>query len=346
MEDVTKIKRLLIFIVVVLALYVLKILSFIFIPLISAIFLALLFMPLMRWLKKKRVPKAIAVTISTLIMAAVLFGAAQLVRLSTKQIINEQDEFWENADSKLQPVWQSASEMLGIETSASNGENLLQQLMQSEEVSQTVRDNFGSTLGFAQRMVLTILMILFFLILLLAGSLNVQKLMEILIFNQKNSSVKAFREIEHSIVKFIKVKTLTSLLTGLGFGITCYFFGVSFPLFWGLIAFALNYVQMIGSVVVTIALVLFAFIDLHTTGTLLGFALILTGVQLLFGGVLEPILMGQSFLINTITVLVMLMLWGYIWGVAGLILSIPITAMLKIIFEQLPGTRFLSRIMS
>ena len=76
------------------------------------------------------------------------------------------------------------------------------------------------------------------------------------------------------------------------------------------------------------------------------FALILIIVQLAFGSVLEPILMGQSFKINTIAVLVMLMFWGYLWGVPGLVLSIPITVILKTILEQFSGTKLIAKILS
>lgn len=346
MNDIRVIRRILVFMALVLGFYLLKVLSTIFIPLISAIFLALLFMPLMRWLKKKNVPKPAAVGIATFLMISALFISFQLIRLSTKQIVKDQDRFWEKANHRLESVWKPVSELLDIEFSKDSDHSLAQDIMDSQKISNWVYTNFGTTLGFAQRVVVNSLMMLFFLILLLSGSINVQEILGTLIFNRKNSSVKAFKAIEGSVVKFIQVKTITSLLTGLGFGLTCYFFGVSFALFWGLIAFAFNYVQMIGSVVVTIFLILFAFVDLTAPGSLLAFALILVGLQVLFGGVLEPIFMGQSFSINTITVLVMLMLWGYIWGPAGLILSIPITVMLKIIFEQFKSTEVIVKVMS
>ena len=345
MDNTRIIKGLLIFMAVVLSFYLLKILSFIFIPLISAIFLALLFMPLMRWLNRKKVPKWAAVTISALIMLAVLFVTYEIINLSVRQITTSQNEFWEKADKSLTTTWAPITDMLGIQVSANNNESIAKELMDDEKISKWVYERFGSTVGVVQRMLVTILMMLFMLILLLSGSLNVQQIFGTLIFNRRNSSVKAFREIEQSVVKFIEVKTLTSLITGVGFGLTCYFFGVSFALFWGLIAFACNYVQMIGSVVVTAFLALFALIDLNAPGSLLAFALILIGIQVLVGGVLEPIFMGQSFRINTITVLVMLMLWGYIWGVAGLILSIPITVMLKIIFQQFKSTQMIVKVM-
>jgi predicted PurR-regulated permease PerM len=91
--------------------------------------------------------------------------------------------------------------------------------------------------------------------------------------------------IEKDIIRFVKVKFLISLFTGIGFGLACYFFDVSFPIFWGLAAFILNFIQMIGSVVSVVLLALFAFVELDPTGTLLFFVITITGVQVLFGGV-------------------------------------------------------------
>jgi predicted PurR-regulated permease PerM len=93
-------------------------------------------------------------------------------------------------------------------------------------------------------------------------------------------------------------------------------------------------------------LALFAFIELDPTGTLLFFIITITGVQVLFGGVLEPILMGKTFSLNVITILIMLMLWGYIWGIPGLIMSIPITVFIKIVLEQFPRTKMIADLMA
>jgi len=79
---------------------------------------------------------------------------------------------------------------------------------------------------------------------------------------------------------------------------------------------------------------------------LLFFVISITSVQVLFGAILEPIFMGKSFSINIIAVLVMLMFWGFIWGVPGLIMAIPITVFIKIILEQFPRTKIISDLLS
>ncbi|MDG1160243.1 MAG: AI-2E family transporter, partial [Flavobacteriales bacterium] len=148
------------------------------------------------------------------------------------------------------------------------------------------------------------------------------------------------------IIKFVWVKFVISLFTGIGFSLACVAFDVSFPIFWGMFAFLINFVQMVGSIISIVALSIFAIVELDPSGTLLAFVLIITGVQVLMGSILEPIFMGKTFSINVITVLVMLMFWGYLWGVPGLIMSIPITVFLKIVLEHFPKTKSIARLMS
>ena len=153
-------------------------------------------------------------------------------------------------------------------------------------------------------------------------------------------------KIEKDLITFIKVKFLVSLFTGVFTGLACVFFDVSFPIFWGLFAFLINFVQMVGSFISVILLSIFAFVELDPTSTLFFFIITISGVQVLFGAILEPIFMGKSFSINVITVLIMLMLWGFIWGIPGLIMAIPITVFVKIILEQFQETKTIATLLS
>jgi predicted PurR-regulated permease PerM len=190
------------------------------------------------------------------------------------------------------------------------------------------------------------LMTVFFVILLIAESINFQKLLNQTILKLKYSSVKVFMKIESDLIKFIIVKFFISLFTGIGIGLVCFIFGIDFPVLWGLIAFVFNFVQMVGSVVSVVVTALFALVELDPTGTWFIFVLFLIGVQVLLGSIIEPIFMGKSFAINVVTILIMLMFWGFLWGVPGLIMSIPITVFLKIIFEQYPSTRVIASLMA
>ena len=327
---------LLLVIVVPLVFYLLKILSFIFVPLAFSMFIALLFLPLMRWLGKKGVPKYISIFIVILLILLGLGVTVELIHLSSKQIMSTDSVFFTEAEVKIRKLKDSLEDFLGVEL-GKNG-TLLAQVTETK--------NIGSVVGFIGNFLSMTLTTAFFTVLWLAESINVQKLLNATILKRKHTSVKTFFKIENDLIKFIKVKFLVSLGTGVFTGLACVYFDVSFPIFWGLFVFLINFVQMIGSFVSVISLSIFAFVELDPTSTLLFFILAITMCQVVFGAILEPIFMGKSFSINIIAVLVMLMFWGYIWGIPGMIMSIPITVFLKIILEQFPNTKIIAGLLS
>ena len=333
---------LLLVLVIPVVFYLLKILSFIFIPLVFSMFIALLFVPTMRWLGKKKVPKVISLIIVILIIAGFFKIGGILITLSSKEIMAAASNgvFFEIAETKLINLVILIESFFGIER-VSEGNVLLHYFQKSN-----ISDSFGSYINVIGDALSMTLMTMFFVVLWLAESMNFQKILNTTILKDRIASIKVFMKIEKEIIKFIKVKFVISLFTGVGFSLACVFFDVSFPIFWGLFAFAINFVQMIGSIISVILLSLFAFVELDPTGTLLFFIISITAVQVLFGGILEPIFMGKSFSINVITILVMLMFWGYIWGVPGFIMSIPITVFLKIILEQFSSTKVVADLLS
>lgn len=340
MKDTRTTNILLLIIVIPVIFYLLKILSFIFIPLVFSMFIALIFLPLMRWLNKRKVPKPVSILIVILIIAGVLKIGGELIQLSSNEILSTDSVFFENAETKLVGIIVSIEAFFGIERVT--GENVLLHYMQENNML----NSFSLTLDFIGSTLSMTLMTVFFVILLLSESINFQKLLNNTILKQKHSSVKTFMKIEKDIAKFVVVKFLISLFTGIGFSLACFFFDISFPIFWGLFAFVINFVQMVGSVISVMLLSLFAFVEVDSTGTILFFILTITAVQVVMGGVLEPVFMGKTFSINVITVLVMLMLWGFIWGIPGLIMSIPITVFVKIILEQFPKTKVIASLMA
>lgn len=339
MNDIKTTNTLLLIIVIPLVFYLLKILSFIFVPLIFSMFLALLFLPLMRWFSRKKVPKYISIFFIIVIVIGVLKISGQLILLSSKEIMSTDTAFFQKAETKLVTLITSIESFFGVEE-AEEGKSF------SFIDKDYLMANFGTTVDFIGNTLTMMLMTLFFVVLWLAESINVQKLLNTTILKQKHTSVKTFMKIEKDLITFIKVKFLVSLFTGVGISLACIFFDVSFPIFWGLFAFAINFVQMVGSFITVILLALFAFVELDPTSNLFFFILAITGVEVLFGSILEPVFMGKSFSLNVITVLVMLMLWGYIWGVPGLIMAIPLTVFIKIILEQFPRTKVIANMLS
>lgn len=331
---------LLMIIVIPFIFYLLKVLSFIFIPLVLAMFISLLFLPIMRWLSKKSVPKPLSILVVILILTAVFKVGGELIKLSSQEILSADSMFFKTAEEKLVRLIVLIEDFFGI--TRLQGENVFTHYFKGNNMI----NNIGLTIDFISSALSLTLTTAFFVVLLLSGSMNFEKLLNSTLFKLKYSSVKAFRQIEKDIIKFVRVKFIISLFTGIGFSLACVFFNISFPIFWGLFAFAINFVQMIGSIISVLLLALFAFVELEPTGTLLFFILTITAVQAVMGGILEPVFMGKTFSVNVITILIMLMFWGYIWGIPGLILSIPITVFIKINLDQFPKYKIISNLIA
>ena len=303
-------------------------------------FITLLFLPIMRWLKRKSLPKTLSIVVIVLIMCGALKIGIEIIQLSSQEILSVDTEFWDKAETKLTETLASVEIFFGIERPAD------QTIFNYYLKGNGGIEDFGSTFKTIQSTLSFTVTTLFFVLLLLSESINLETIMNKTIFKQRRDSIKTFHKIENDVLTFVKVKFIVSLLTGIGFSIACWSFDVSFPIFWGLFAFLINFIQMIGSVISVIMLTLFALVELDASGTLLFFIIVITGVQVIFGGIVEPIMMERTFSLNIITVLIMLMLWGYIWGIPALIMSIPITVFIKIVFDQFPKTRIISSLMA
>ncbi|MGB0932780.1 MAG: AI-2E family transporter [Lishizhenia sp.] len=339
MRDLRTTNILLLLVAVPIVFFILKTLKFIFIPLLASMFIALLFLPLMRKMTRWGIPKFMNVIVTSFILIGIFYLAGKVIEISGNEIIASQDEVMAKAEVKLQTLFTSVEERFSLEEGEAKSSII-------SMITGNSNGQVGNTLNLIKGLVSTLLMTLFFILLLVADSINIEKALNSIIFKRPHLSVKIFRTIEKDIIKFAKVKFIISLLTGVGFTISCLAFDVSFPIFWGLFAFLINFVQTIGSVISVVLCAIFAFVEINSPGALIFFTICITMTQVIMGGILEPVFMGKTFSINVITILVMLMLWGYIWGVPGLIMSIPITVILRIIFDQFPRTQIISKLMA
>jgi predicted PurR-regulated permease PerM len=155
-------------------------------------------------------------------------------------------------------------------------------------------------------------------------------------FDHMNSLIS---KIDHSIGNYIALKTVTSLLTGFLSYFALLFIGVDAPLFWAFLIFILNFIPTIGSLIATVFPALFAILQFgdFTPGILV--LAIVGSVQMVVGNIVEPRLMGNTLNISPLVVFLTLAIWGVIWGISGMLLSVPITVILIIIMSEFPGTR-------
>jgi predicted PurR-regulated permease PerM len=153
---------------------------------------------------------------------------------------------------------------------------------------------------------------------------------------------RIINQITQSVRKYISVKTQMSLLTGLLSFIILVMFQVDFPVLWAFLIFLLNYIPYIGSFVATLLPAVFAMFQYQSAWILLWIFLAIQGVQLIVGNVLEPKVMGRSLNLSPLGVMLALTFWGVIWGVLGMILSVPITSVMVITLSRFESTKFIA----
>lgn len=135
------------------------------------------------------------------------------------------------------------------------------------------------------------------------------------------------------VQRYLAVKTLISLATGIAIGIGARLLGVDFAAFWGLLAFALNYIPNIGSIIAAIPAIIVALLQLGVESAVALTAVYLV-VNVLLGNILDPILVGRQLRLSPIVVLVSLVFWGWTWGVIGAFLSVPLTISLRVALQS------------
>jgi predicted PurR-regulated permease PerM len=336
-KDLKIIRTSLVIIASVVVMFVLRLFSFIFIPLFLALFIALLLLPILDWFARKKLPNWVGITAIVVVSILLIILTIEIFQSTATELYSSKNEILASATEKINPVITDLKSYLGI-IDESGQNNIV-------DVKNWVEKNSVSLIGKLSSFLTGLFMTIFFLSLFLTGA-NLFETYISKISNDDKNIIQTFRNIIDTLNKFIKVKFFVSILTGLIFGIIAVSFGVKFAIFWGVMAFILNFVQLIGSFFITTVLILFGFVEISTTGTLVVFSLLLISAQIFIGGVLEPILMGKSFKVNTISILISLSVWGFVFGIAGLVLAIPIMVFLKMILENIPSTKQLASLMN
>ncbi len=156
---------------------------------------------------------------------------------------------------------------------------------------------------------------------------------------QRDSVLSILSHAQEDIQTYLWIKTITSSITGIVSYFILKMVGVDFAGFWAFTIFLLNFIPTIGSIIATLFPAILTLIQFDTFGPFLVVLLGVGSVQVAVGNFLEPKLMGTSLNVSPLVVMLSLTLWGSIWGVAGMFLSVPITVMMLIVFAHFRQTR-------
>ena len=157
-------------------------------------------------------------------------------------------------------------------------------------------------------------------------------------YGSGNDRVVGLHRAGTRLMAYFRIKAVTSAFTGLFAGIACWLVGVDSPVLWGLVAFLFNFAPTIGSLVAAVPPVLLAWLMLGwQQAAIVGGAYLVINVGI--GAIIEPKLLGDRMDFSPMAVLVSLLFWAWVWGVAGVLLAVPITMVLKNILESTTGLR-------
>lgn len=152
-------------------------------------------------------------------------------------------------------------------------------------------------------------------------------------------------QIDREIQKYILIKTLVSFFSGSILALILTLFGVDFALLFGVLAFILNYIPSLGSIAAILMPTLYAAFQFGSFWRAFWIFLFLVATDFVVANIFEPKIMGQSFGLSPLVVLFFLFFWGWLWGVPGMILAVPILASIKIVADHFPSLRVLSSLL-
>lgn len=304
----------------------------ILIPFLLSVFLAIISAPPLFWLKKKGVPTLLAMLVVISIVLGMVFVLVFMIGTSLDDFSRSAPFYQKSLKEKTQSLLLILDRM-GISVS---GHGLLDAFDPGIVMKMVTRILSGL------RVVLTngFLILLTVIFILLEASSFPTKLRAVL-GEQNHDSFAHFDAFVSNMQRYIAIKTLTSLATGITIAVWLTFLGVDYPLLWGLLAFLLNYIPNIGSILAAIPAVFLALIQMGTGSALLtmsGYAV----VNILFGTMIEPRVMGRGLGLSTLVVFLSLVFWGWVLGPVGMLLSVPLTMTIKIALDSSEDTRWIA----
>lgn len=318
-------------------------------PFLIAIFLAYLLYPTVSFLSKKKIPKSLAYILVFIFIFGLFYVLGALITINVNAFLDNLPEY----ELRFQQLLEQVSglvrdfgilQRLGLEEKLDFREFSLFEYISIDRLTSYI----GSSLGSFIEIVGNILVVVFFMIFILMEADRFNARVNWAYGSKKGGKIlNVIDDINHSVRKYLWAKTLISLGTGLLFALILGVFGVEFFILWGLLAFLLNFIPYIGSYVATILPVAMAFIQIQFSPIevliILGLLLV---IQNVVGNIIEPRVLGRELNLSPLVVLIALAFWGWLWGLTGMFLAIPVTASVKIVMEHIPETRNIARLMS
>jgi len=311
----------------------LKLAKPIVVPVFIAFFLAVLTSPAVTLLVNNRVPKGIAISFVVFILFGVFYGIGSLVATSSDQFIERIPDYEAQFNSWLTIIDTKIPWLL---------EDLKSRFTDFKPTQSTL-GILGSLFSGLGSVLTTIVLVLFTLIFTLLETQSASKKIKLAL--NDNHTLDYINKFSKLVQRYLLVKSLISLATGLLVALLLWLLDIDYPILWGTLAFLMNFIPNIGSLIAAVPPILLALIQKD----LPGFFVVGSGlfaINIIIGNLIEPRLMGKTLDISPLVVFLSLVFWGWVLGPIGMLLAIPLTVIVKIGMEVYPKTRWLAQMIS
>lgn len=312
-----------------------KMASQVVVILFLAIFISSIFSTLLKVLQKKHIPRLFSYFIILLIVVSIGVMLAYVINISLNDFLTNLPTYEEKFKNTVLDLLHYAQD-LGIQIDKAKIMGAL---------------NFNSFFGFTTNIIGSIgtflskfLLVVIGVAFILAESKSFQTKLRV-IFRNNAKKLEHFNLFSFNIQKYFVVKSFTSFLTGFIITIVLSLLGVDYPILWGVIAMLFNFIPVVGSIIASIPAILLTFMNLDLNTTIWVIVLYVI-INVSISNILEPKLMGKELGLSPLVIFFSLIFWGYILGLVGMFLAVPITMTLKIAFDSNTSTHWLGILMS
>ncbi len=301
----------------------LKIADSVTLPLVISLFLFLLFNPLLNRLEKLKIPRWLGVVIAMVLLLVVLLLTGWFFFYTIDRLMQRLPMYIRRFT--VIDAW--VAEKLDLEA----GTSFLTYI--NLDWQGLILSSLSSVSGKAINVVSKASLIYIFVLFLLLERQSLIPKLKIAAPSGKGMRIAVlFERINRQISKYLLLKALLSLATGVLFYLACLATGLDFAVMWGVLAFILNFIPSIGSIVITILTIIMAILQFFPNwANVIYVAVLMISIQTVLGNILDPRIQGVQLNLSPFVILVSLSLWGFIWGVAGMFLAVPITSIVQIV---------------
>jgi len=327
---------------VVLVTFIMQTLSFLFIPLCFAILVCYALGIPLDFLKKYHLPSFVRIILVVGLVLLIIFMLGKLVLLNVAdfqaRLPEYEVKFWEYANvvlSRFDISREQANEAF---------QAFLGKIRQSQfSFGNLIKSFSGSFFAFLGNVLWVVLFMAF---ILAERESFTRRLVGQLGRENSEPILESIQKINQSVQQYLGLKTLISFLTGVFVTIVLSVADVDFALLWGVLTFVLNFIPTIGSIVATLPPIAVTLFQSGSVSKTLIIGILLLAIQFMVGNILEPKMMGRGLNLSPLVVLFSLIFWGWLWGIPGMLLSVPLTAAIRIGMEQIDATKTVAVLIS